>query len=157
SSVRAGTPTPRDENQDGNSVTLIGCGRAGSDIDIKITGSNPQISAGNGVIGEICVKSTASAKGYWKKIPETDATFYQTVDGQSDYFLTGDLGFLHDGELFVTGRKKEVIIINGVNYYPQDIELSAQKTHEAFAHSKAAAFCLETSGKERLILVIEGS
>lgn len=156
-SVRTGKPRLL-ENVAGDAIAkLVGCGPAGLNIEIKVIDVEGRKSRDSGEIGEICVKSNAAAKGYWNKPLETRSTFCQTIDNENGYFRTGDLGFLYNGELFVTGRKKEIIIFNGVNYYPQDIEMAAQKTHEAFAQYKAAAFCTEAAGNERLVLVIEGS
>ena len=68
---------------------------------------------------------------------------------------TGDLGFLSDGQLFVTGRVKDVIIIRGRNYYPQDIEATAETSHEALSCAGGAAFSVEREGAERLVIVLE--
>jgi acyl-CoA synthetase (AMP-forming)/AMP-acid ligase II len=75
--------------------------------------------------------------------------------GEGPFLRTGDLGFLKDGELFVTGRIKDLIIIRGVNYYPQDIERTVQASHPSLRPDAGAAFSIEVDGEERLIVIQE--
>lgn len=93
-------------------------------------------------VGEIWVKSPSIAQGYWNNPRETAATFqaYTTDQGEGPFMRTGDLGFMCDGQLYVTGRIKELIIINGVNYYPQDIEHTVQDISDGFRVHCGAAF-----------------
>jgi acyl carrier protein len=97
------------------------------------------------------------AGGYWNRTDETEEVFGASVPGREGRFLrTGDLGFTHDGELYVTGRLKDVIIIRGRNHYPQDIEQSAEAAHPALLMGAAFALessGLENSGAERLVVV----
>ena len=74
---------------------------------------------------------------------------------EGPFLRTGDLGFLHDKELFVTGRIKDVIIIRGRNHYPQDIELTVQKSHPALRPDFGAAFSVKVKGEEQLVIVQE--
>lgn len=145
---------PEDDDQD--LVRLVGCG--GSEIGAQIEVINPAnnaVCSGNEV-GEIWVKSNSVAKGYWQKPEETQATFNAfTSDGQGPFLRTGDLGFVHNNELYITGRHKDLIIVRGLNHYPQDIELSAFNSHEALVPEKAAAFSIEENGHEKLVLVQE--
>ena len=81
-------------------------------------------------VGEILIQGPSRCQGYWNRAEETEQVFGAHVDGHEGHFLrTGDLGFFRDGELFVTGRVKDVIIIRGRNHYPQDIEQSAEEAH----------------------------
>ncbi len=109
-------------------------------------------------IGEIWVKGPSVAGGYWNRPEETAQTFHAYIaDDQNDgpYLRTGDLGFLQDGELFVTGRAKDLIILQGKNHYPQDIERTVQECDPAVAQGSSAAFAAEIAGRERLVVVAE--
>ena len=90
--------------------------------------------------------------------PEATAhTFHAKLanDGEETFLRTGDLGFLHDRELYVTGRLKDLIIIRGLNHYPQDIEQTAELSHTALWPGCSAAFSFEVEGEERLVIVQE--
>ncbi|MEA5574015.1 non-ribosomal peptide synthetase [Calothrix sp. UHCC 0171] len=108
-------------------------------------------------VGEIWVRGASVAQGYWRKNEETAATFFAYLaDTQTGPFLrSGDLGFLQNGELFVTGRLKDLIIIRGRNYYPQDIELTVEKSHPALKSSASAAFSVEMNRQEQLVVACE--
>ena len=84
-----------------------------------------------GAIGEIWVAGPHVAQGYWDRPEETESTFKAHIadTGAGPFLRTGDLGFMREGELFVTGRLKDLIIIRGRNYFPQDIELTAEGSH----------------------------
>jgi acyl-CoA synthetase (AMP-forming)/AMP-acid ligase II len=108
-------------------------------------------------VGEIWLSGPSVARGYWNRPGETSRTFEaRTADTREGPFLrTGDLGFLDGGELFVTGRLKDLIIIRGCNHYPEDIERTAQESHPALHSSTGAAFAVEVGGEERLVIVHE--
>ena len=107
-------------------------------------------------MGEIWVKGNSVALGYWNQPQQTREIFNACLaDGSGSFLRTGDLGFLLDGELFVTGRLKDVIIIRGRNHYPQDLELTVQKSHQALRSDSGAAFLAEIDKQERLIVVQE--
>jgi amino acid adenylation domain-containing protein len=108
-------------------------------------------------IGEIWVHGPSVAQGYWNLAEETEQTFHATLAEMSEmkFLRTGDLGFLDDGQLFVTGRLKDLIIIRGVNHYPQDIELTVEQSHPALRPGSGAAFSVEQNGEERLVFVHE--
>ncbi|HLP87801.1 MAG TPA: fatty acyl-AMP ligase [Nostocaceae cyanobacterium] len=108
-------------------------------------------------VGEIWVKGPSVASGYWHRVEETEKTFQASLaDTKTGSFLrTGDLGFLQDGELFITGRLKDVIIIRGQNHYPQDIELTVENSHPALRANCGAAFTIDFQGSERLVIVQE--
>ncbi|CAN5459447.1 hypothetical protein BH11PSE11_BH11PSE11_03500 [soil metagenome] len=110
----------------------------------------------DGAVGEIWVHGSSNAQGYWQKPEATAATFAaHTAGGEGPFLRTGDLGFLHQGSLFVSGRLKDVVIIRGMNHYPQDIELTAFESHEAFMPNGAAVFTVEQGGQEQLVIVLE--
>ncbi|HET9455660.1 MAG TPA: aminotransferase class I/II-fold pyridoxal phosphate-dependent enzyme [Gemmatimonadaceae bacterium] len=107
-------------------------------------------------VGEIWVTGASVATGYWNRKEESEATFGATLAGSEARFLrTGDLGFLDDGQLFVTGRLKDLVILNGRNYYPQDLELAAERSHASLRPGHAAAFALAVDDRERLAIVLE--
>ncbi|MCI4650376.1 AMP-binding protein [Phaeodactylibacter sp.] len=96
------------------------------------------------------------ASGYWERPEESKKTFENyTASGEGPYLRTGDLGFLVNGELFITGREKDLIIIRGTNYYPDDIEEVVEHAHPALQDNGCAAFAIEKAGRERLVLVQE--
>jgi len=141
-----------------NSKILVGCGCTILEQDIIIVDPNAQVQCPPEQVGEIWVAGKNVAQGYWNRKSETQATFaaYLSDTHEGPYLRTGDLGFLDPkGELFITGRLKEVIIIRGRNYYPQDIEQVAQKSHPALRPNSGAAFSVDFEGQERLIIAHE--
>ena len=111
---------------------------------------------GPGEVGEVWVSGPSVARGYWSRPEESEVTFGGRLVGDDSRFLrTGDLGFFHEGSLFVTGRVKDLIVIRGRNHYPQDIELSVERSHPALRRSCGAAFCVEAEEQERLVVVQE--
>ena len=96
------------------------------------------------------------AQGYWRKPELTEETFGAHLSsGEGPFLRTGDLGFIDEGELFVTGRLKDLVIIRGFNHYPQDIERTVEKCHRALRPGCGAAFAVEAGGEERLVVVYE--
>lgn len=107
-------------------------------------------------IGEIWLAGPSVAAGYWGRGDETAAVFgARLASGEGPFLRTGDLGFLVEGEVFVTGRLKDLIILRGRNVYPQDIELTVEQAHPAVRPGCVAAFALQVDGEERLALVAE--
>ncbi|RUR77902.1 AMP-binding protein [Chlorogloeopsis fritschii PCC 9212] len=137
--------------------TLVGCGRAWLDEKIAIANPESLTSCANGQVGEIWVSSKSVAKGYWNQPEQTEQTFrgYLTDTNEGPFLRTGDLGFLLNGELFVTGRIKDLIIIRGRNYYPQDIELTVEQSHPALRLGCGAAFSIAIDGEEQLVVAQE--
>ncbi|MCC6568086.1 MAG: acyltransferase domain-containing protein, partial [Anaerolineales bacterium] len=108
-------------------------------------------------VGEIWVAGPSVAQGYWGLAEETQRTFGAFVadTNEGPFMRSGDLGFLQNGELFITGRLKDLIIIHGSNHYPQDIELTVEASHSALQSSSGAAFSVNENGKEQLVIVQE--
>ncbi|MEA5568659.1 fatty acyl-AMP ligase [Anabaena sp. UHCC 0399] len=140
-----------------NVKQLVGCGRAWLDTKIAIAHPENLTQCKPDEIGEIWVSGATVACGYWQRPEETKQTFhaYLADTKQGPFLRTGDLGFLRDGELFVTGRIKDVLIIRGRNHYPQDIELTVEQSHPALRPSCGAAFTVTVKGEEKLIVVQE--
>ena len=134
----------RADPADGNSTPLISTGQTILDQVIVIAEPQSNTLLPDGEVGEICVSGGSIAQGYWGNADATQTTFKaQLLPGRDRTFLrTGDLGFLSKGELFITGRIKDMLIIRGRNYYPQDIELTAEVSHEALRLGCAAAFMM---------------
>ncbi|GFE69990.1 fatty acyl-AMP ligase [Chroococcus sp. FPU101] len=137
--------------------TLVGCGRASAQCKVAIVDPETKTLCTANQVGEIWVQSESIAAGYWQQIEKTAETFYAELPTEKGYFLrTGDLGFMReDGELFVTGRLKDVMIIRGRNHYPQDIEHTIASVHPALKSSYGAAFGVEIAEEEKLVIVHE--
>jgi 8-amino-7-oxononanoate synthase len=136
---------------------LVGSGGNLLDQRAIIVDPETETEAPPGRVGEIWVSGPSVAQGYWNNPQETEYTFYARLkDSPSGTFLrTGDLGFFQDGELFVTGRLKDLIIIRGRNHYPQDIEWTVETAHPRLRQDAGAAFSVEVEGRERLVIVHE--
>lgn len=135
---------------------LVGSGVNPSDQEILIVNPETLERCASNEVGEIWVKGESVAQGYWKNSQETEATFSgYTTEGQGPFLRTGDLGFLYEGELFVTGRIKNLLIIDGKNHYPQDIERTVEQAHKEVQPAGCAVFPLENAGIERVIVVAE--
>lgn len=106
-------------------------------------------------VGEIWFRGAGVGQGYWHKPEETQQTFQAYIGQQGPYLRTGDLGFLHNGELFITGRIKEMMILWGRNRYPHEIEQTVEQSHPAIRPNCSAAFSIELAGEERLVVAAE--
>ena len=138
---------------------LVGCGRQLVGERLAIIDPETLMPVGPGLVGEVWVAGTHVAQGYWRN-PEATALVFRarTASGGAQHWLrTGDLGFLdEDGELYITGRIKDLIIIRGINHYPQDIEETAQDCHAALRRHCGAAFSVpDHNDEEQLVLVQE--
>ncbi|MBZ5482863.1 fatty acyl-AMP ligase [Priestia megaterium] len=140
-----------------DSVKLVGCGMTWLDQKVEIVNTDSLSKCALNEIGEIWVKGDSIAKGYFGREQETNYAFNNTVKdtNENGFLRTGDLGFFHEGQLFVTGRLKDVIVLRGKNHYPQDIELTVEKADEAIISGASAAFSVDINGEEKLIIVAE--
>lgn len=140
-----------------NAQTVVSCGHPSQDQTLLIVNPDTCEPYPEGAVGEIWVADAGSVtQGYWQQPQTTRSTFQaQTTTGQGPFLRTGDLGFRQQGELFVTGRCKELIIIRGRNYYPKDIETTVQSVHKALRPGAGAAFSITMKGQERLVMVQE--
>jgi len=140
-----------------DSRRLVGCG--GSMIDTKIAIVHPDkfTRCQPDEVGEIWLAGSTVTKGYWNRPDITESTFAaRLADHEGPFLRTGDLGFLRDGELFITGRLKDLILIRGQNHYPQDIERASEQSHPALKKPGfCAAFSVELNNEERLVVVQE--
>lgn len=136
-----------------SSAKLIGSGKPICDTKLKIINPETLKECRENEIGEVWVSGKSIAAGYLKR-PETTSETFVNFDN-SRFLRTGDLGFIHKEELFITGRLKDLIIIRGKNHFPQDIENTVSKSHEALQKNACAAFSIESDSEEKLIVVQE--
>ena len=139
---------------------LVGCGVPVDSMNFEIVDPQTRQRLSDGQIGEIWVSGDSVATGYWNNPEATANSFHATIanddaETAGRYLRTGDLGSRVDGELFVTGRLKELIIINGRNLYPHDIEETVQSVSDAFRIDTGAAFSIDTDEGEQLVIVQE--
>ncbi|MGH8611323.1 MAG: fatty acyl-AMP ligase, partial [Gammaproteobacteria bacterium] len=146
-------------NGDEGTCTLVSCGHALLDQTIAIVDPISLTRCPSDQIGEIWVSGPSVAEGYWNRAEETKSTFkaHLADTGERPFLRTGDLGYLANGELFITGRLKDVIIVRGGNYYPQDIERTVEESHKALRPGSVAALSVDIEGEERLVVVQEVS
>lgn len=136
---------------------LVGCGEADR-LGQRLVIADPErhTLCPQGTVGEIWVMGPSIAAGYWRNEEASLATFGASLnDGSGPFLRTGDLGFVEGGELFVAGRLKDLIIVAGRNYYPQDIEQSVEQSHPDLQPAGAAAFTVDTGTGEELVVVQE--
>ncbi|MBF6467484.1 HAD-IIIC family phosphatase [Nocardia beijingensis] len=136
---------------------LVGVGRAADGLSIVVVDPQRRTECADGVEGEIWVSGPSVATGYFGNEAATAETFHARLDADDRAFLrTGDLGFRSGGELFVTGRRKDLLIIDGKNHYPQDLELTAETAHGAVRAGCVAAFSVDEGIEgERPVVVAE--
>ncbi|MHC1778059.1 MAG: AMP-binding protein [Lentimicrobium sp.] len=136
---------------------LVGVGYSWLDTGVKIVNPETLSLCDDDEVGEIWVSGSIVTAGYWNKETETKESYEATVGGNISvkYFRTGDLGFFDQGELYITGRLKDMIILQGRNYYPQDIEFAAEASHPALRLNASAAFSVDINDEEKLVIVAE--
>ncbi|MBD2592895.1 amino acid adenylation domain-containing protein [Nostoc spongiaeforme FACHB-130] len=136
---------------------FVSCGQIIPDQKVVIANPDTLKSCQPDEIGEIWVAGLSVGQGYWHRPAETTETFgaYLADTDEGPFLRTGDLGFLQDGELFITGRAKDLIIIRGRNLYPQDIELTAERSHSSLRPGANAAFTVLVNNEEKLVVVQE--
>ena len=159
SGARAGaTPTLlRLEPAEGERArTLVGCGRPAPGVSVSVVDPVSHAPLREGEVGEIWVKGPGVAAGYWNDAEASRAAFGALrADGAGPYLRTGDLGLLKGGEVFSTARLKDLIIVRGRNLYPQDVEATLERAHEAVRPGRTAAFPASVAGHEQLIVACE--
>ena len=140
------------------SRVLVGCGPPMPDTIVRIVNPLTCRECRDDEVGEIWAHGPGVAGGYWRRPEENAETFAGRLADSPDardYLRTGDLGFLRQGELFITGRWKDLVIIRGANHYPHDIEWTIERSHEAFRPGCGGAFSVETDQGECLVVVYE--
>ncbi|MGR9051747.1 MAG: AMP-binding protein [Gammaproteobacteria bacterium] len=144
-------------NAQGSSQRLVSSGLVNTVQELAIVNPDKFKRCAADEVGEIWIKGGSVAKGYWHKPEQTQETFNAHIadDGDGPYLRTGDLGFIDADRLFITGRLKDVVIVNGANHYPQDIELAVQSNHDALRLGYGAVFGIEQDGSEQIVVVQE--
>jgi acyl-CoA synthetase (AMP-forming)/AMP-acid ligase II len=144
-------------HEDRRSQTLVGCGEVAGGQKLVIADPQFLTECRPKQVGEIWVSGPSVAQGYWNRPEATRRDFFAYLAGTEEgpFLRTGDLGFLNDGELFVTGRLKDLLIIRGLNYYPQDIESVAEQSHPAIRSKHSVAFTARFEGEDHLVVVCE--
>lgn len=136
---------------------VVGCGTPGHDMVVRIVDPATMCPVADGTVGEIWVSGKSVAQGYWLQRAQTEQTFGARILGEDDtcYLRTGDLGWLADGQLYVSGRLKDLIVINGRKYAPQDLEDACERCHPALRRAGAAAFSVAAGATEKAVIVAE--
>ena len=140
------------------SVTLVGNGGPGAGHRLTIVDPDTRHPVSDGDVGEIWLSGPSIGVGYWQK-PEATAQTFDVQTAPSDgyrYLRTGDLGFLHDGELFVVGRRKEMLIVDGRNLFPHDLEEAVRAADPRLSSAPVAVFEHHLDGRQGLGVLIEG-
>jgi acyl-CoA synthetase (AMP-forming)/AMP-acid ligase II len=142
---------------DPDARTLVGCGQPWMDQQVVIVDPDTEVGCPEETVGEIWVAGPSVARGYWNRPEETERTFRARLreGGEGPFLRTGDLGFVRGGELFVTGRIKDVIVLRGRNHFAQEIEATVQAVHPALRSGCGAAFETGPDGQARLVVVQE--
>jgi thioester reductase-like protein len=147
--VIAAETTPADQQ-----LELISCGKPLDGMHVRIVDPDIRVPVASDGIGEIWIAGPSTCQAYWNMPELSEHVFGNSITGDSrSYLRTGDLGFLRDGELFVCGRLKDIVILRGQNYYPEDLEAAVERTSERIQFGSVAAF-RGHDGEERLIVVI---
>jgi acyl-CoA synthetase (AMP-forming)/AMP-acid ligase II len=136
---------------------IVGCGKAWLDAEIAIIDPETHQRCLPEQVGEIWTSGSGIGRGYWNQPEETARTFraYIADTGEGPFLRTGDLGFVWEGELFITGRLKDLMILWGRNHYPQHLEHTVEKAHSSLRSNCSAAFSVDVEGEERLVIVSE--
>ncbi len=146
--------SPRDPER---RLEVVSCGRPTTDSRLVVVDPETCRELPADRVGEIWIGGPSVARGYWNRPEETERTFQARLADRGDgpFLRTGDLGFLHEGELHVTGRLKDLVIVRGRNLYPQDIEAAAERDVSFSRANGVAAFAIEGPDTERLVVVVE--
>ncbi|MEV6826017.1 fatty acyl-AMP ligase [Amycolatopsis sp. NPDC051102] len=143
----------RIEGGDPRGVSLVGCGPP-MDQEVRIVEPETGLRAGPEEAGEIWVRGENVCAGYWAR-DEPGDVFDVVLDGARGWLRTGDLGFLHEGSLFVTGRLKDLIVVDGRNHHPTDIELTIEEEVPEVRPGNVVAFSVDTGEEEQVVIVAE--
>jgi acyl-CoA synthetase (AMP-forming)/AMP-acid ligase II len=134
----------------------VSCGSVAGRMRVRIVDPMALLPRQDGEVGEIWVAGDSVAAGYWNQPRESASTFRAFISGDDGpYLRTGDLGCVIDGQLFVTGRIKDVLIVRGLKHYPHDIEATAEAAHDSLRPGCCAAFAVQRQGEESVAVIAE--
>jgi thioester reductase-like protein len=138
-----------------NQSLVASCGRPLSGIEVRIVDAATSVPLGEGGIGEVWIAGGSKALGYWNNPAITRRLFKASLDGRvGDYLRTGDVGFFHEGELFICGRLKDLVIVGGRNYYPADVEAVIERASPKVRLGCVAAFGVDRQDQSEGIVVL---
>ncbi|HEX8352282.1 MAG TPA: AMP-binding protein, partial [Pyrinomonadaceae bacterium] len=150
------------DSDEGGRKALVGCGGPRPGERVLVVDPEARRPCAPGRVGEIWVAGASVARGYWNRPEETARVFGARLSAEAEspgdgdsYLRTGDLGYLRDGQLFVTGRLKDLIVVRGRNLYPQDIEYTVESRHPSLRPGCGAAFSVTVGDEERVVVVQE--
>lgn len=138
--------------------TVMSCGKPLGDTIIKVVDTNKKTVLKDGMVGEIWIDGNSKCLGYWNKPDLTKAVFQANVLNPNDskkYLRTGDMGFMHQGELYICGRQKDMLIVRGLNYYPQDFENLIISNFKSIRKGGIVAFGIKENEEEQLVIIAE--
>ncbi|WDE12578.1 AMP-binding protein [Thalassomonas haliotis] len=140
-----------------NAHELAASGTIIPGLEVKIIHPDTRVTLPDSYVGEIMFRGDSVCRGYWQKPELNEKTFDQVIDGETGYMCSGDLGFIKENQLFVTGRRKEMFIINGRNFYPQDLEKTVTRVGDEVMIHGGAVFEIpgQDPSENRLVLVQE--
>ncbi|TCR16055.1 fatty acyl-AMP ligase [Streptomyces sp. BK205] len=142
--------------QAAGAVEIAGCGSPAVGQDVRIVDPVSALTLDDGQVGEVWVRGPIVASGYWHRPNESAETFQaRLADGTGPFLRTGDLGFLLDDELYLTGRSKDLVIIGGRNLYPTDLEEAAQQADPRLRPGCGVAVQVPSDDEDRLVLIQE--
>jgi acyl-CoA synthetase (AMP-forming)/AMP-acid ligase II len=152
-----GKLVPSESNDPKEYVENVSSGRPLVDYEIVIVNPKNRKHAAPDEVGEIWIHGDSVGEGYWNRADETKHTFGARIaeTHEGPFLRTGDLGFLRDGHLYITGRLKDLLIVRGRNYYPQDVEMTVENTHPALRAGGGAAFSITENDVEQLVVIHE--
>lgn len=154
--IRTFDATPSESGR--RSRPLVACGEVAGDLRVVIADPETLVPCAVDQVGEILVSGASVASGYWNAPEATAKTFGVTVPGhEGRYLRTGDLGVLLDGQLFITGRHKDTIVVDGANHYPTDLESTVEIADPAVRPGRCAVVSVEDSRRERVVVLAETS
>jgi 7-keto-8-aminopelargonate synthetase-like enzyme/acyl-CoA synthetase (AMP-forming)/AMP-acid ligase II len=145
-----------DQSGESSAQRFVSCGLPAPEVTVLSVDPQTSTRKPDGEVGELWVASPSIAQAYWGKPEQTEAQLRAHLPGDPNTFLrTGDLGFIVDGRVYVTGREKDLLIVRGRNLYPQDLERVAEDSHAALRSGRSAAFAVLRDDEEQIVLVLE--
>ncbi|MFZ5855571.1 MAG: fatty acyl-AMP ligase [Chloroflexota bacterium] len=152
-----GRLVPSDSNDPKETVEAVSSGTPLVDYQIAIANPKTRKRCAPDEVGEVWISGDSVGEGYWNRPEDTKHTFgaHFAETHEGPYLRTGDLGFIHDGHVYITGRLKDLLIVRGRNYYPQDVEMTVERTHPALRAGGGAAFSVTEDNVEQLVIVHE--
>lgn len=138
---------------------IMSCGKPIDGVVVRIVDPEKHVLLEDGHVGEIWVRGKSKCEGYWNQPSLNSKTFHARIVGESqhdeDYLRTGDMGFMHRNELYVCGRNKDMIIVRGQNYYPQDVEQVVEESFELVRKTCVVAFEIDEDREPGLAVIVE--